>query len=74
MKSTRRVFGSVLAAAALAACAPSTSPAAASGIGGIPFGGVFFSTFYGGHDTSWGPASTQRAYFADFSLSSGVQH
>ncbi|MEV7929124.1 polysaccharide lyase [Kitasatospora sp. NPDC088779] len=46
----------------------------ASGIGRIPFGGVFFSTFYGGHDTSWGPASTQRAYFADFSLSSGVQH
>ncbi|WBP84831.1 polysaccharide lyase [Kitasatospora cathayae] len=46
----------------------------ASGIGSIPFGGVLFSTFYGGHDTSWGPASTQRAYFADFSLSPAVQH
>ncbi|WP_223243161.1 polysaccharide lyase, partial [Streptomyces sp. CBMA123] len=46
----------------------------ASGIGSIPFGGVLFSTFYGGHDTSWGPASTQQAYFADFSLSAGVQH
>ncbi|MFE0459714.1 polysaccharide lyase [Kitasatospora sp. NPDC058965] len=46
----------------------------ASGISGIPFSGVFFSTFYGGHDTSWGPASTQHAYFADFSLAKGVQH
>ncbi|MER7850217.1 polysaccharide lyase [Kitasatospora sp. NPDC096077] len=46
----------------------------ASGISSIPFGGVLFSTFYGGHDTSWGPASTQQAYFADFSLSAGVQH
>ncbi|MEY9944944.1 polysaccharide lyase [Kitasatospora sp. GAS1066B] len=46
----------------------------ASGIKGIPFSGVLFSTFYGGHDTSWGPRSTQHAYFADFSLSTGVQH
>ncbi|MBO1417530.1 polysaccharide lyase [Streptomyces sp. FH025] len=46
----------------------------ASGIGSIPFSGVLFSTFYGGHDTSWGPATTQHAYFADFSLSAGVQH
>ncbi|MFB7912192.1 polysaccharide lyase [Kitasatospora sp. NPDC056076] len=46
----------------------------ASGIASIPFGGVLFSTFYGGHDTSWGPASTQHAQFAGFSLSAGVQH
>jgi hypothetical protein len=46
----------------------------ASGISSLPFGGVLFSTFYGGHDTSWGPASTQQAYFADFALSPGVQH
>ncbi|MDH6125422.1 polysaccharide lyase [Kitasatospora sp. GP82] len=47
---------------------------AVPGIGSIPFGGVFFSTFYGGHDTSWGPKSTQHAYFADFSLSAAQQH
>ncbi|MGE7438904.1 polysaccharide lyase [Kitasatospora sp. NPDC001175] len=47
---------------------------AATGIGSIPFGGVFFSTFYGGHDTSWGPKTTQHAYFADFSLATSVQH
>ncbi|MGK4579425.1 polysaccharide lyase [Kitasatospora sp. HPMI-4] len=47
---------------------------AATGIGSIPFSGVFFSTFYGGHDTSWGPKTTQHAYFADFSLSASVQH
>ncbi|MEV7779521.1 polysaccharide lyase [Kitasatospora sp. NPDC088351] len=40
----------------------------------VPFGGVFFSTFYGGHDTTWGPTSTQHAYFADFSLLTTVQH
>ncbi|MGW2251697.1 polysaccharide lyase [Kitasatospora sp. NPDC001660] len=38
------------------------------------FGGILFSTFYGGHDTSWGPTSTQQAYFADFTLSPAVQH
>ncbi|WP_329561454.1 polysaccharide lyase [Kitasatospora sp. NBC_01266] len=46
----------------------------ASGIKGIPFSGILFSTFYGGHDTSWGPRSTQHASFADFSLATGVQH
>ncbi|MFE7607309.1 polysaccharide lyase [Streptomyces celluloflavus] len=46
----------------------------ASGISGIDFGGVFFSTFFGGHDTSWGPKKTERAEFADFSLSASVQH
>ncbi len=46
----------------------------ASGIGSIPFSGVFFSTFYGGHDTTWGPKTTQHSYFADFSLSTSVQH
>ncbi len=46
----------------------------ATGIGSIPFSGVFFSTFYGGHDTSWGPKTTTHSYFADFSLSAKVQH
>ncbi|MEZ0070457.1 hypothetical protein ABIA32_006510 [Streptacidiphilus sp. MAP12-20] len=49
-------------------------PGAASGIGSIPFSGVFFSTFYGGHDTSWGPLTTTHSFFADFSLSTTVQH
>ncbi|GAA0648560.1 hypothetical protein GCM10010174_84980 [Kutzneria viridogrisea] len=40
-----------------------------TGISGIKFGGVFFSTFFGGHDTSWGPKSTVHAYFSDFSVS-----
>jgi hypothetical protein len=47
---------------------------AASGISGIAFSGVFFSTFYGGHDTSWGPKTTTHSYFANFSLSTGLQH
>lgn len=46
----------------------------ASGISGIPFSGVFFSTFFGGHDTSWGPKVSEYAYFANFSLSPTVQH
>ncbi|KAA2266642.1 sugar isomerase [Solihabitans fulvus] len=45
-----------------------------AGISTIPFSGVFFSTFFGGHDTSWGPKSTVHAYFADFSVSTSVQH
>ncbi|WP_407916366.1 polysaccharide lyase [Kitasatospora sp. NE20-6] len=49
-------------------------PGIATGIASIPFSGIFFSTFYGGHDSTWGPAGTQHAYFADFSLSPGVQH
>ncbi|MFJ4188371.1 polysaccharide lyase [Kitasatospora sp. NPDC089509] len=48
--------------------------AGAPDLASIPFSGVFFSTFYGGHDTSWGPATDQYAYFAHFSLSTGVQH
>ncbi|WP_201776232.1 polysaccharide lyase [Streptacidiphilus melanogenes] len=47
---------------------------AASGIGSIPFSGVLFSTFYGGHDTTWGPKATSHTYFSDFSLSRSVQH
>ena len=31
--------------------------------------GLFFSTFYGGHDSSWGPQTDQLAYFANFALS-----
>ncbi|MER8184876.1 polysaccharide lyase [Kitasatospora sp. NPDC094015] len=51
-----------------------SAPGVVAGIGSIPFGGIFFSTFYGGHEAAWGPASVQYAYFADFSLSAGVQH
>lgn len=46
----------------------------ATGITGIKFSGVFFSTFFGGHDTSWGPKVSEYAYFANFSLSQTVQH
>jgi hypothetical protein len=46
----------------------------ATGISKIPFSGVFFSTFFGGHDTTWGPKVAEYAYFADFSLSTGTQH
>lgn len=46
----------------------------ATGISGIPFSGVFFSTFFGGHDTTWGPSKSEHAYFADFSVSTSVQH
>ena len=31
--------------------------------------GVFFSTFHGGHDTSWSPSKTTTDEFADFTLS-----
>ncbi|MDJ0463988.1 polysaccharide lyase [Streptomyces sp. H27-C3] len=41
---------------------------AAPGIGGIPFNGVFFSTFFGGHDTSWGPDHEEHAYFSNFAV------
>lgn len=41
------------------------------GTSGIPFAGIFFSTFFGGHDSTWGPAHDTSADFADFSLSAG---
>ncbi|MFF3112863.1 polysaccharide lyase [Kitasatospora sp. NPDC057904] len=50
------------------------APGVAKGIAGIPFSGVLFSTFYGGHDTTWGPASAQHVEFADFSLAPTRQH
>jgi hypothetical protein len=40
-------------------------------VSGIPFSGIFFSTFFGGHDTSWGPSKAEYAYFADFAVSTG---
>jgi len=46
-----------------------TAPGAVGGISGIPFSGVFFSTFFGGHDASWGPSKNEYAYFADFAVS-----
>ncbi|GAA0798629.1 polysaccharide lyase [Spirilliplanes yamanashiensis] len=45
-----------------------------AGISGINFGGIFFSTFYGGHSTEWGPKKTSYAWFKNFSLSQSVQH
>ena len=35
----------------------------APGISGIPFKGVFFSTFFGVHETSWAPKKEVHAYF-----------
>ncbi|HEY4457678.1 MAG TPA: fibronectin type III domain-containing protein [Pseudonocardiaceae bacterium] len=34
-----------------------------------PVSGVFFSTFHGGHDTSWSPTKTTTSEFSDFTLS-----
>ena len=39
------------------------------GAASVPFSGILFSTFFGGHDTSWGPSKDEYAYFADFGLS-----
>ncbi|MGH7640933.1 MAG: polysaccharide lyase [Candidatus Dormibacteria bacterium] len=36
---------------------------------GVPIGGLFFSTFYGGHDPSWAPSSEMNTQFRDFSAS-----
>jgi hypothetical protein len=33
-------------------------------------GGLFFSTFFGGHDSSWAPSADQSIGFKDFSVSS----
>jgi len=33
-----------------------------------PFGGIIFSTFYGGHDSSWGPKTNTTAEWADFTI------
>ncbi|MBV9712035.1 MAG: hypothetical protein JO011_14105 [Ktedonobacteraceae bacterium] len=51
-----------------------TTPAQTQGMSLAPLGGIFFSTFYGGHDPSWGPQTATHAYFANFSLSTSVQH
>jgi hypothetical protein len=45
------------------------SSKSAPGISGIPFKGVFFSTFFGGHETSWGPKKEVHAYFSNFKVS-----
>jgi hypothetical protein len=44
-------------------------PGALGGAADIPFAGILFSTFFGGHDTSWGPSQDEAAYFADFAVS-----
>jgi hypothetical protein len=46
-----------------------SAPGALGGVSGISFSGVFFSTFFGGHDSSWGPSKDEYAYFADFTVS-----
>jgi hypothetical protein len=38
-------------------------------ISDIPFAGVFFSTFFGGHATEWGPSHDVHAQFRDFQVS-----
>lgn len=43
-------------------------PGMLGGSAGIPFAGIMFSTFFGGHDTSWGPSQSEYAYFADFAV------
>jgi len=45
-----------------------------TGMSAIPFSGVFFSTFFGGHEKSWGPKRTVHAAFAAFSVSTSIQH
>ncbi|MEY9962749.1 fibronectin type 3 domain-containing protein [Streptacidiphilus sp. MAP12-16] len=42
-------------------------------LGGTPVSGTFFSTFHGGHDTSWSPRHTTTDEFADFTLSTAQQ-
>ncbi len=43
-------------------------PGALGDSSGVPFAGIMFSTFFGGHDTSWGPSRSEYAYFAGFAL------
>ncbi len=43
-------------------------PGVLGDLSGVPFAGVMFSTFFGGHDTSWGPSQSEYAYFADFAI------
>jgi hypothetical protein len=47
------------------------APGALGNVSNTPFSGVLFSTFFGGHDSSWGPHKTEYAYFADFAVSTG---
>jgi hypothetical protein len=42
---------------------------ALGGAANVPFSGVMFSTFFGGHDTSWGPSKDEYAYFDNFAVS-----
>jgi hypothetical protein len=44
-------------------------PGVLTAASGIPFAGIMFSTFFGGHDTSWGPSKAEYADFADFAVS-----
>jgi Polysaccharide lyase 14 len=42
------------------------SSKSAPGISGMK--GVFFSTFFGGHETSWGPKKEVHTYFSNFKV------
>jgi hypothetical protein len=46
-----------------------SAPDVVKDISSIPFSGVFFSTFFGGHDTTWGPSNDEFADFAGFAVS-----
>jgi hypothetical protein len=45
-----------------------TKQSIGSGYGTVPFRGVFFSTFYGGHASTWGPNVATTSYFAKFAI------
>jgi hypothetical protein len=42
---------------------------ALGGAANVPFSGIMFSTFFGGHDTTWGPRRTSTLNFDDFAVS-----
>jgi hypothetical protein len=44
------------------------TPSGSAGVANIPFAGVLFSTFFGGHDTSWSPSADVNSYWADFKI------
>jgi hypothetical protein len=48
-----------------------SSTGALGGAASVAFSGLMFSTFFGGHDTSWGPSKDEYADFADFAVSTG---
>ncbi len=39
-----------------------------SGLDTSPVTGIFFSTFFGGSDNTWGPGHDVQAYYANFAV------